>query len=172
MKKKHFQCFWECPFWWPEVRITRIRSCRNFTFQWHWLTQTHVWLSWWFDWRHKFKKKDKESFDDLHQCLVRDAKQQSERDFLCMSILNGITDGTKMCRSKRVGNCFVLLCVMHTHSGQKFMCMRKWKIGQSPWKKSNIAWNCTYHLNVGLMNHIQGHRLNNLRRLLAFSSIW
>jgi hypothetical protein len=26
-----------------------------------------------------------------------------------------------MCGSERVGNCFVLLCVMHTHSGQKLM---------------------------------------------------
>ncbi len=26
-------------------------------------------------------KKNKDSFDDLHQCLVRDAEQQSERDF-------------------------------------------------------------------------------------------
>jgi hypothetical protein len=71
------------------------------------------------DWWHQFKKKDKESFDDLHHCLVRDAEQQSERDFPGMSIQNGITDGTKMCGSKQVGNCFVLLCVMHTHSGQK-----------------------------------------------------
>jgi hypothetical protein len=39
-----------------------------------------------------------------------------------MSIRNGITDGTKMCGSKQVGNCFVLLCVIHTHSGQKLMC--------------------------------------------------
>ena len=62
-----------------------------------------------------------ESFDDLHQCLVRDAEQQSERDFPCMSIQNGITDGTKMCGSEQVGNYFVLLCVMHTHSGQKLM---------------------------------------------------
>ncbi len=46
------------------------------------------------------KKKDKESFDDLHHCLVRDAEQQSERDFTRMSIQNGITDGTKMCGSK------------------------------------------------------------------------
>ncbi len=46
------------------------------------------------------KKKDKESFDDLLRCLVRDAEQQSERDFLCMSKRNGITDGTKMCRSE------------------------------------------------------------------------
>jgi hypothetical protein len=32
------------------------------------------------------KKKDKESFDDLHLCLVRDAEQQSVRDFPHMSI--------------------------------------------------------------------------------------
>jgi hypothetical protein len=38
-----------------------------------------------------------------------------------MSIRNGITDGTKMCGSEQVGNCVVLLCVMHTHSGQKLM---------------------------------------------------
>ncbi len=70
------------------------------------------------------KKKARESFDDLHQCLVRDAEQQSERDFPRMSIRNGITDGTKMCGSKQVGNFFVLLCVMHTHSGQKLMCKK------------------------------------------------
>ena len=57
----------------------------------------------------------------MHRCLVRDAEQQSERDFPRMSIRNGITDGTKMCGSEQVGNCFVLLCVMHTHSGQKLM---------------------------------------------------
>jgi hypothetical protein len=38
-----------------------------------------------------------------------------------MSMQNGITDGTKMCGSEQVGNCFVLLCVMHSHSGQKLM---------------------------------------------------
>ncbi len=54
--------------------------------------------------------------------MVRDhAEQQSERDFSCMSICNGIADGTKMCGSERVGNCCVLLCVMHTHSGKKLM---------------------------------------------------
>jgi hypothetical protein len=68
------------------------------------------------------KKKDKESFDDLHRCLARDSEQQSERDFSRMSIQNGITDGAKMYGSEQVGNCFVLLCVMHTHSGQKLMC--------------------------------------------------
>jgi len=44
--------------------------------------------------------KDKETFDDLHRCLVRVAQCQSERDFPCMSVRNGITDGTKMCGSK------------------------------------------------------------------------
>jgi hypothetical protein len=38
-----------------------------------------------------------------------------------MSIHNGITDGTKMCGSERVWNCFVLLCVMHTHLGKALM---------------------------------------------------
>jgi hypothetical protein len=67
------------------------------------------------------KINDKESFDDLHLFLGLDAEQQSERDFPCMSIQNGITDGNKMCGSNQVGNCFVLFCVMHTHSGQKLM---------------------------------------------------
>ncbi len=44
------------------------------------------------------QKKDKESYNDLYHCLVRDAEQQSERDFPCMSIQNGITDVTKNVR--------------------------------------------------------------------------
>jgi len=47
--------------------------------------------------------KDKETFDDLHRCLVRDAQHQSERNFPSMSVPNGITDGTKMCGSESVG---------------------------------------------------------------------
>jgi hypothetical protein len=80
----------------------------------------------------------KESFDDLHHCLVRDAEQQSERDSPCMSIQNGITDGTKICRSEQVGNCFVLLCVMHTHSGQKLM-WKEMKDRKISLKNSKIA---------------------------------
>ena len=45
---------------------------------------------------------DKETFDDLHRQLVKDAQRQSERDFPRMSVRNGITDGTKMCGSERV----------------------------------------------------------------------
>jgi hypothetical protein len=50
---------------------------------------------------------DKETFDNLHRQLVKDAQRQSERDFPCMSVRNGITDGTKMCGSERVGNAFI-----------------------------------------------------------------
>ena len=47
------------------------------------------------------RKKDRESFDDLHRCIVSDTQRQSEQDFSCMSIRNGIsTDGTKMCGSE------------------------------------------------------------------------
>jgi hypothetical protein len=67
------------------------------------------------------KKKDRESVNELHSSLVRDAEQQSERDFPPMSIHIGITDGNKICGSERGGNCFVLLCVIHTHLGQKLM---------------------------------------------------
>jgi hypothetical protein len=67
------------------------------------------------------KKRGKESFDGLHRCLVINAERESKRDFPRMSIHNGITDGTKMCGSERVGSCFVLLCVMHTHLGKESM---------------------------------------------------
>ncbi len=67
------------------------------------------------------KKKDQESFDDLHQCIVSDVQQQSEQDFPCMSIPNGITNGTKMRGSEQVGNCFVLLCAIHTQMGQSLV---------------------------------------------------
>ena len=63
--------------------------------------------------------KDKETFDDLHKCLVRDAQCQSERDFPRMAVCNGITDGAKMCGSERVGNCFILLCLFHTQQADR-----------------------------------------------------
>jgi hypothetical protein len=62
----------------------------------------------------KNKTKEREQFDHLHQCLVQAAQRQSEHDYPQMSIQNGITDGTKMCGSERVGNCFILLCVLNT----------------------------------------------------------
>jgi hypothetical protein len=62
-------------------------------------------------------KTEKGLFDELHHCLVLDAQCQSEQQMPRMSICNGITDGTKMCGSKRVGNYFILLCLMHTTQG-------------------------------------------------------
>ncbi len=38
-------------------------------------------------------KQDRETFDDLHRCMVRDAQRQSERDFPRMSIRNGLNRG-------------------------------------------------------------------------------
>jgi hypothetical protein len=38
-----------------------------------------------------------------------------------MSVRNGITDGTKMCGSERVGNAFILLCLFHTQLGPKLI---------------------------------------------------
>jgi len=38
-----------------------------------------------------------------------------------MSIRNGITDGTKMCGSERVGNCFILLCALYTSQGKTLL---------------------------------------------------
>ena len=46
------------------------------------------------------KKKDQESFDELHRSLVLDAQRQSEKDIPRMSVRNGITDGTKMAGSE------------------------------------------------------------------------
>jgi hypothetical protein len=92
-------------------------------------------------------KNEKESFDDLHRCLVRDAEQQSERDFPHMSIPNGIADVTKMCGSEQVGNYFVLLCVMHTNSGQK-LTWKEIKERKISLKNSKTALKSTYHLNV------------------------
>ena len=69
----------------------------------------------------KKNKAEKEAFDDLHRCLVGDAQRQSERQMPRMSIRNGITDGTKMCGSERVGNCFILLCALYTTQGKTLL---------------------------------------------------
>ncbi len=69
----------------------------------------------------KKNKREKEAFDDLHRCLVGDAQCQSEKQMPRMSIRNGITDGTKMCGSERVGNCFILLCAMYTARGETLL---------------------------------------------------
>ena len=63
------------------------------------------------------KKLTLHQLDNLHQNMVRDTLSQSERDMQRMSDRNGITDGTKMSASERVGNMFILLCAIHTHAG-------------------------------------------------------
>ena len=40
-----------------------------------------------------------------------------------MSDRNGVTDGTKMSASERVGNIFILLCAMHSADGEMFLLM-------------------------------------------------
>ena len=80
------------------------------------------------------KKRDQETFDDLHRCIVMDGQRQSERDFSRMSVRNGITDGTKMCGSERVGNCFALLCAMHTQLGKNLLTKEMGARGIS-WRK-------------------------------------
>jgi len=62
----------------------------------------------------KNKQKNLHNLDILHQNLVRDASLQSEQDIPRTSDRNGVTDGTKMSASERVGNMFLLLCALHT----------------------------------------------------------
>ena len=66
-------------------------------------------------------KNKQDRFDILHQHLVQDGSRQSERNFPRSSVRNGITDGTKMSATERVGNLFVLLCMMYTTSGKKIL---------------------------------------------------
>ena len=67
----------------------------------------------------KNKQMSLHLLDTLHQNMVRDALLQSERDMPRMSDRNGVTDGTKMSASERVGNIFILLCAMHTSDGHQ-----------------------------------------------------
>jgi hypothetical protein len=65
----------------------------------------------------KNSKNKLHKLDVLHHNLVHDATRQSERDLPRMSARNGVTDGTKMSASERVGNMFMLLCAIHTNDG-------------------------------------------------------
>ena len=59
----------------------------------------------------------KNNLDELHQQLVCDTIRNGEKDLLRMSTRNGITDGTKMTASERIGNVFILLCATFTKDG-------------------------------------------------------
>jgi len=65
------------------------------------------------------KRNTLHRLDILHQNIVKWAGLQSEQDMPRTSDRNGITDGTKMSASERVGNMFVLLCAMHTDVGKE-----------------------------------------------------
>ncbi len=80
------------------------------------------------------KKRDQESFDDLHHCIVIDAQRQRERDFPRMSVPNGITDGSKMCGSEQVGNCFAFFCAMYTQLEKNLLAKEMGERGIS-WQK-------------------------------------
>jgi hypothetical protein len=73
-------------------------------------------------------------FDDLHHCIVIDAQRQSKHDFPQMPVRNCTTDGSKMCGSEQVGNCFALLCAMHTRLGKHFLAKEMGERGIS-WQK-------------------------------------
>ena len=66
----------------------------------------------------KNKQMSLHLLDTLHHNMVHDALLQSERDMPRMSDRNGVTDGTKMSASERVGNIFILLCAMHSADGE------------------------------------------------------
>ena len=65
------------------------------------------------------KKHKLHTLDVLHQNLVADSSRQSDRDMPRMSSRNGVTDGTKMSASERVGNMFLILCLLHTQDGKQ-----------------------------------------------------
>ncbi len=89
--KMHRQCLIRISDLW----LVKLCSCRNAARWRHWYTTIH------FEYLDNLIAGDidKETFDDLHRCLVRDAQRQSERGFPRMSVCNEITYDTKMCGS-------------------------------------------------------------------------
>jgi len=71
-------------------------------------------------------KKSRELLDELHIQLSLHLQRQSERDFPCGSIRNGIIDGTKIQSIERRGNLFRLLCLAHTTSGRNALIHGVW----------------------------------------------
>ena len=64
------------------------------------------------------KNKKLHQLDVLHQNLVAESLKQSERDMPRMLSGNGVTDGTNMTASERVGKMFMFLCAIHTKDGR------------------------------------------------------
>jgi hypothetical protein len=56
---------------------------------------------------------DQDYIDQEHVVVSNVIQQQSEHDFPCGLMLNGLIDGTKIQSSKRKGNLFRFMCIAH-----------------------------------------------------------
>jgi hypothetical protein len=63
-------------------------------------------------------RKIRNAIDKLHVQIYMALQRQSECDFPCGSLRNGIIDGTKYQSEERKGNLFHLLCIAHTTKGR------------------------------------------------------
>ena len=61
--------------------------------------------------------KLRNEIDKMHVRVLYDVKRQSDRDFPCGSMRNGIIDDTKCQSEERKGNLFLLLCIASTTLG-------------------------------------------------------
>jgi hypothetical protein len=65
--------------------------------------------------------KDRDDFDKYHIQISLIIRHQSERDFPCGAMSNGLIDGTKCQAEERRGNLFLLLCIAHTLEGSDIL---------------------------------------------------
>jgi len=75
-----------------------------------------------------------DEIDKMHVRMLLDVKRQSDRDFPCGSMRNGIIDDTKCQAEERKGNLFLLLCIGSTVlSGEKLQTALQYN--DRTWKK-------------------------------------
>jgi hypothetical protein len=60
---------------------------------------------------------DQNYIDQEHIVVSNIIQRQSERDFPCGSMHNGLIDGKKKQSSERKGNLFQFLCIAHRNQG-------------------------------------------------------
>ncbi len=68
--------------------------------------------------------KDRDDIDKLHIWISLVIRRQSERDFPCGAMRNGLINGTKCQAEERRGNLFLLLCIAHTVEGSEILQKR------------------------------------------------
>jgi hypothetical protein len=78
--------------------------------------------------------KDRDLIDRQHILISNLIKRQSEHDFPRGTMRNGLIDGTKWQSSKRKGNLFQLLCIVHTTNGSCVM-KRSLHYSDAKWKQ-------------------------------------